>query len=179
LADAGGKTDIALPYDKSIAPLQSEADGVKAEVAKNGDGSRVLEVDQSVSATPADNAQRLVSFLQRNPSVKYVVATEKFLPPAVLKSAGLASQVKLVGMYPLNSSEVAQVKDGSVVAYSVGELGSLYWRAADAAARVVQGAKVDPIAPIQALRVMDKSNADDSLLDPANYQDIYKKAWQR
>ena len=38
---------------------------------------------------------------------------------------------------------------------------------------------MDPIAPIQSLRVMDKTNADISLLDPANYQDIYKKAWHQ
>ena len=50
LADAGGKTDIAVPSDPSIAPLKAEVDGVKQEVAKNGDGSQVLEVDQSVSA---------------------------------------------------------------------------------------------------------------------------------
>ena len=38
---------------------------------------------------------------------------------------------------------------------------------------------MDPIAPIQSLRVMDKTNADISLLDPANYQDIYKTAWHK
>ena len=179
LADAGGKTDIAVPFDPSIAPLKAEADGVKAEVEKNGDGSSVLEVDQSVSSSPADNASRLVSFLQRNPNVKYVVATEQFLNATALNSAGLGSRVKLVGMYPLNATDVAAVKDGQVLAYSTGELASLYWRAADAAARAVQGVDVDPIAPIQSLRVMDKSNADVSLLDPANYQDIYTTAWQK
>jgi ABC-type sugar transport system substrate-binding protein len=179
LADAGEKIDIAVPSDNSIAPLKAEVDGIKQEVAKNGDGSKVLDVPQSVSATPAENASRLVSFLQRNPSVKYVVATEKFLPPAALNSAGLGSRVKLVGLYPLNASEVATVKNGQVVAYAVGELASLYWRAADAAARAVQGVKIDPIAPIQSLRVMDKDNADVSLLDPANYQDIYTKAWHK
>jgi ABC-type sugar transport system substrate-binding protein len=179
LADAGSKIDIAVPSDNSIAPLKAEVDGIKQEVAKNGDGSKVLDVPQSVTATPAENASRLVSFLQRNPSVKYVIGTEKFLPPAALNSAGLGSRVKLVGLYPLNASEVADVKEGRVVGYAVGELASLYWRAADAAARAVQGVKVDPIAPIQSLRVMNKSNADVSLLDPANYQDIYKKAWQK
>lgn len=177
LADAGAKSDIAVASDNSIAPLKAEVDGVKQEVARNGDGSRVLDVPQSVNATPADNASRIVSFLQRNPSVKYVIATEQFVNPAALNSAGVGSGVKLVGMYPLNASDVAAVKNGQVLAYSTGELASLYWRAADAAARAVQGVNVDPRAPIQSLRVMDKNNADVSLLDPANYQDIYKKAW--
>ena len=179
LADAGTKTDIAVASDNSIAPLKAEADGVKKEVAKNGDGSKVLEVSQSVSATPADNASRIVSFLQRNPTVKYVIATEQFVNAAAINSAGLGSRVKLVGIYPLNSSDVSAVKGGQVLAYSTGELASLYWRAADAAARAVQGVKVDPIAPIQSLRVMNKTNADVSLLDPANYEDIYKKAWHQ
>lgn len=179
LADAGGKTDIAVASDNSIGPLKAEGDGVKKEVAKNGDGSKVLDVPQSVSGTPADNASRITSFLQRNPNVKYVIATEQFVNPTALNSAGLGSRVKLVGIYPLNASDVSAVKNSQVLSYSTGELASLYWRAADAAARAVQGAKVDPIAPIQSLRVMDKNNANIALLDPANYQDIYKKAWHQ
>ena len=179
LADAGGKTVMAVTYDPAIAALVSEADGVKQEVAKNGDGSQVLEIQQSVSDTPAENAQRVVSFLQRNPNVKYLVTAATFVPAATLESTGLASRVKIVGMYPKDASEVASVKDGQVLAYSTGEDASLFWRAADAAARAVEGVKVDPIAPIQSLRVMDKTNADISLLDPANYQDIYKKAWHK
>jgi ribose transport system substrate-binding protein len=179
LADAGGKIDIAVPFDAAIAPLQAEVDGVKQEIEENGEGSQVLEVEQSVAATPAENAARLVSFLQRNPSVTYVIATEQFLHATALNSAGLGSRVKLIGMYPLSASNVAEVEEGRVLAYSVGELASLYWRAADAAARAVQGVEVDPIAPIQSLRVMNKDNADVSLLDPADYQDIYKAAWHR
>jgi ABC-type sugar transport system substrate-binding protein len=177
LADAGGKTDIAVTVDPNIAPLVAELEGVKQEVEENGDGSTVLEVEQTVGGSPSDNAQRLVSFLQRNPNVKYVIATQQFMNPAALNSAGLGSRVKLVGMYPLSASDVAQVKDGQVLAYSTGELASLYWRAADAAARAVAGVEVDPIEPIQSLRVMDESNADVSLLEPANYEDIYKTAW--
>jgi ABC-type sugar transport system substrate-binding protein len=179
LADAGGKTDIAVPFDANIAPLQAEVDGIKEAIEENGEGSRVLEVEQSVASTPADNASRLVSFLQRNPSVEYVIASEAFLNAAALNSAGLGSRVKLVGMYPLSDSNVETVKNGQVLAFSVGELASLYWRAADAAARAVQGVEVDPIEPIQSLRVMDETNADVSLLDPADYQDIYTKAWHR
>lgn len=178
LADAGEKVDIAVPFDASIAPLQTEFDGVKEAIDEYGEGSQVLEVEQSVASTPADNAARLISFLQRNPSVKYVVASEQFLNPAAINSAGLASRVKLVGMYPLSASNVETVKNGQVLAYSVGELASLYWRAADAAARAVQGVEVDPVEPIQSLRVMNSSNADVSLLDPADYEAIYTKAWK-
>ena len=178
LADAGGKTEIAVASDNSIAALKSEADGVKAQVAKNGDGSKVLDLEQSISATPADNAARTVSFLQRNPNVKYLIATQQFVNAQALASAGLGSRVKLVGMYPLNETDAAVVKNGQVLAYATGELASLYWRAADAGVRAVEGVKMDP-APIQSLRVIDKSNADASLLEPANYQDIYKKAWHR
>lgn len=178
LADAGGKTEIAVTIDKTIAPLVSEAKGVKDQVAKNGEGSKVLEVEQSVSATPQDNSTRLVSFLQRNPNVKYLVTTQQFASATALKSAGLGSRVKIIGMYPLSASDVAAVKSGDVLAYATGEFGSLYWRATDAAARAVQDAPFDPIDPIQSLRIMNKSNADEALLDPADYENLYKKAWQ-
>jgi len=179
LADAGGKTDIAVAFDPNISALQAEADGIKAEVAKNGDGSQVMEIEQKVSAPPADNAARIVSFLQRNPSVKYLLVTSQLQPATALNNAGLGSQVKIVGMYPQNEADVAAVKDGQVLAYAAGEFHSLYWRAVDAAARAAEGVEVDPFAPIQSLRVIDQSNADISLVDPSNYEDIYKTAWQK
>ena len=67
LADAGGKTVMAVTYDPAIASLVSEADGVKQEVAKNGDGSQVLEIQQSVSDTPADNAAAGCELLAAQP----------------------------------------------------------------------------------------------------------------
>lgn len=179
LTDAGGSADMAVAYDKTIAALVSEADGVKQAADENGEGSEVLDLEQSIYATPADNAAKTVSFLQRNPNVKYLVLTSpQFQAATALKSAGLGSQVKIVGMYPLSEADVASVKDGQVVSYAVGELGSLYWRAVDAAARLTLDVEVDPIAPIQSMRVMDESNADVGLLDPADYQDIYLTAWQ-
>lgn len=177
LADAQGKTTIAVAYDKTITPLQSEADGVKAEVKKNGDGSKFLEVEQSVSAPPQQNAARLVSFLQRNPDVEYLIATQQFAAANELRNAGLGSRVKIVGMYPLNATDVEAVESGSILGYSSGEFGSLYWRAADAAVRAVQGEILNPIDPIQSLRVMNKDNAAVELLDPAGYEEKYKKAW--
>lgn len=177
LTDAKGKADIAVAYDKNINALEVEYKGVKQRAEKIGDGSKVLEIEQSVTATPQENSARIVSFLQRNPTVKYLVASQQFISPSALKSAGLGSRVKLVGIYPLNSTDVEAVKKGDVVAYATGEFASLYWRAADAAARAVQDAPIEPNAPIQALRVINKENAADDLLDPSNFQDVFLKAW--
>ena len=85
-------------------------------------GLRFWTSNKSVSATPADNAARVVSFLQRNPNVKYVIATAALQPATALNNAGLGSQVKIVGMYPKNESDVAAVKDGQVLAYAAGEI---------------------------------------------------------
>ena len=126
--------------------------------------------------TPADNAARVVSFLQRNPDVKYLITAATFQPATALNNAGLGSQVKIVGMYPKTESDVATVKNGQVIGYAAGENNAVWWRAADAAARAVEGAKMDQ-EPTQSLRVMDNSNADTSLLDPEDYQDAYKTAW--
>lgn len=178
LADAGGETGIAVANDKTVPALVSEADGLKNEIKTNGEGSTVSDLEQSVNATPADNASRVVSFLQRNPDVKYLVVTSpQFNPGAALASAGLGSRVKIVGMYPLSEADVTAVKKGQVLSWTVGELGSLYWRAADAAARITMGLPVDPNEPIQSLRVMNADNADVTLLDPADYQSVYKTAW--
>lgn len=179
LADAGSKTDIAVAYDKTIGGLVTLADGVKQQVAKNGDGSRVLDLEQSVSATPAANAAKTTSFLQRNPNVKYIVVTlPQFMAATALNSAGLGSRVKYVGMFAYSEPEVASVKDGQVLAYAAGELASFNWRAADVAARAMMGVDIEVKEPVPPMRVINQSNADISLLDPADYQNIYKKAWQ-
>jgi len=178
VADAGGETHVAVLIDKTIPAFIDETNGVKEEVAKNGDGSEVMEIEQSISATPADNAAGVVSFLQRNPDVEYLVLTSpQFDPSAALKSAGL-DQVKIVGIYPFSDVEVEAVKDGQVLAYAAGELGAGFWRAADAAARAVQDVEVDPAEPVPAMRVMNQSNADAALLDPTDYQNVYMSAWQ-
>ncbi|WP_408899757.1 hypothetical protein ACJ5H2_22905 (plasmid) [Nocardioides sp. R1-1] len=179
LADAGDDINIAVAFDKTITPLVAEADGVKQQIEAIGGGSEVLDLEQSVVATPADNAAKVVSFLQRNPDVEYLILTSpQFNPATALASAGLSSRVKIVGMYPLSDADVAAVTDGQVIAYAAGEVASMYWRAADAAARAVSDLEVDPISPLQSMRVMDSSNADISLIDPADFQDVYEAAWQ-
>jgi hypothetical protein len=180
LADAGGKTEIAVANDKTIGSITSEADGVKKEVAKNGEGTPEPKlIDQSISATPANNSARVVSFLQRNPNVKYIVLTSpQFDPSAALKSAGLSSRVKVVGIFPFGEPEVAAVKNGSVFSYVGAEPHALYWRAADAAARAAMNVPVDPTSPLASMRVLTKSNADVALLDPPNFESVYKSAWQ-
>ncbi|WP_408899763.1 sugar ABC transporter substrate-binding protein (plasmid) [Nocardioides sp. R1-1] len=179
LADAGGSTDIAVALDKTVASQLNEANGVEQEVERNGEGSEVLEIEQSINATPADNAARVVSFLQRNPNVEYLVlASPQFNPATALNSAGLGSRVKIVGIYPVSEADVAAVEDGQVLAWAAMELTSMYWRIADAAARVVSGVELDSAEPVGNMRVINESNADVSLLDPPNYQEIYKAAWQ-
>lgn len=180
LADAGSKTSIGFVTDKNISALVAIAKGGQSTVEKNGGGSTAKLLELSVVDNPAANAARTVSFLQRNPDVKYLVFTSPaFLPgtSSALKAAGL--DVKKIVLNPSNDGDVEMVKTGDVDLWVAGESGdkAYIWRVFDAAARAVQDAPIDPKQPITAMRLITPDNADPSLQAPADFKKVYKSAW--
>ena len=179
LADAGKPTTMAVANDPVLAPLVHSVNGVKAEVARYGQGSKALPLDLSLSSTPGANIAKTISFLQRNPDVKYIIYTTPNLTTGVkaaLKSAGLGS-VKLIGMSPAGPGDIAQLKTGEMFAWVGGET-QWAWRSIDAAARVSLGQKVVPFAPVSNQRVLTASNANAALVNPPNFRTVWPRAWR-
>ena len=150
LADAGGKTVMAVTFDPSIASLASEVEGVKQEVAKNGDGSQVLEIEQSVSDTPADNAAAGCEFLAAQPEreIPYHGRNVCACRGAQQRRSWIASQDRRDVPEERVRCGLGQGRPSPCVRRW--RESRLCWRAADAAARAVEGVKMDPSRPFRA-----------------------------
>jgi hypothetical protein len=94
-----------------------------------------------------------------------------------LEAAGLSSRVKVLGTFPLSAGDVAYVKNGQMIGWSADETNALYWRITDIAIRAVTGLKIKPFSPIPESRILNKKNASTALLNPKNYEALYKRAW--
>jgi hypothetical protein len=55
---------------------------------------------------------------------------------------------------------------------------SMWWRVADTAVRLASDVELDSTTPVNSMRVINKSNADISLVDPPKFEDVYKSAWK-
>ena len=179
LADAGKPISVGIVLDKTQGTLVATADGTEKAIQENGDGSKSQLVELSLSDTPAANASRTVSFLQRNPDVKYLIyTTPAFVAGAssALNAAGL-TDIKSIVSSP-NESDIGLIEAGDVYQFLGTEAGEgRFWRPVDAAVRGVQDAPIDPKSPLSAMRLVDKENADPSLAMPKDYKSAFLKAW--
>lgn len=184
LADAGKPVSAGIVLDKTTPVLVTIANAAAAELKTNGEGSKSQILNQSLAAPASNNVAAVISFLQRNPDVNYLIYTTPGLLPGVhaaLSAAGLASRVKIVVDSPNTPGDIDLVKQGQLLAWAAGEgAGGYFWRAVDAAARALQGAPLNPFAPPGYLRIVSKDNASTNptdLIAPPNFQQIYKQAW--
>jgi hypothetical protein len=181
LADAQGKTSMVYVNDPVVIGGVQELDGARAEAKKDGDGSTFDKLDLSVIKTPADNAARVVSYLQSHPDVKYLAASINDLivgVPAALAQAGLADRVKLIGTTP-QLPDLDYIRQGRMLAAVAHENGSAQWRAIDLFARmsVDDALPKDMVEPVGWHQIIDKSNVTQGLPVPADYQQTYATAW--
>ena len=178
LADAGEPTSVGVILDKTNGTLMSTADGVKKAIEENGDGSKAQNVEVSFANTPAANASTVVSFLQRNPDVEYLIFTTPAFVAGVksaLDAAGL--EVKIMVSSP-NEDDIGLIAAGDVYQYLGTEAGAgRFWGPVDAAVRAVQNAPIEPKTPIPAMRLINADNADPSLAMPTDYQRVFEEAW--
>jgi ABC-type sugar transport system substrate-binding protein len=180
LADAGKPTSIAIAHDPSLATDTTARKIMENEIKKNGDGTKIKAFELSLAQPPAKNGAATVSFLQRNPDVKYILYASPDLfngtYPA-LKAAGLADKAKVVLSFPNNQVEIDWLKSGQIFAYAVGEK-SHEWRQVDALARLSEGLQVTPKDPLPWTRVMFRPDASLANANPPDFQQVYDKAWK-
>jgi ribose transport system substrate-binding protein len=134
-----------------------------------------VESGQAVSA--------IVSALQKDPSIKYVVACDApFVDglPAALRAAGLYGKIKIVGG-GATSVEEKGLQTGSFTALT--SLAQRYtgWLMVDAAVRHTEGMTIAPSdggEPIQLLTKTSLQTASDSYDYPANYPAEFRALWR-
>jgi ABC-type sugar transport system substrate-binding protein len=121
----------------------------------------------------------IVSFLQRNPDVNYLMVAASLMDEGLrsaLQAAGL-DKVKIFGVAPLEA-QVKAVAGGQESGWVADPLNVMGWMAVDAAARAFT--KDDPTVydsvGIPAYLVT-KDTADDGYEVPSDYQEQFKQMW--
>jgi len=182
VVDAQGKpVKVAMVSDPNQVQLNQSVGPLEAELTKNCSGCSADTVDISLANPPAQNAQVAVSYLQRNPDVKYLyytVADAALGVPEALASAGLADKVKIITLTP-NLTALDDIKSGRQFATIQDEVTFGGWRAIDALARLSVG---DPLGPEDnppgEFRIIDKSNVvPGTIPDSCCIPDSFTKAW--
>jgi ABC-type sugar transport system substrate-binding protein len=185
IADAKGPVHMAYSYDPTDSGEVESYQGAVQEIKElGGPNSTIAPIDQDPTATEAANSATIVSYLQGHPSVKYLgLGTSDYVLslPQALKSTGLSSRVKLIVNAP-NSTDLAYLRSGAYYAIVDTELRLGPYRVTDAFARASVGDAIpaslaDPDGWHQIFFQKD-APAGSVVPQPANYQEIFAKAWK-
>lgn len=185
IANGSPNTHILIFGDNEFPGEVTRVQGMKDEFAKLCSTCSVTVQDTQV-AQMATNLQRTTqTLLRRDPKIEWVLPTYDaqglYIVPGI-KSAGLASKVKVVGSDAVASNLDLVVK-GDVQVADVGEPDVWSgWAGVDMMGRALAGQQ--PVAPNIPLRLFDKSNLsgvdtkDTNALFGSSFRDEYKKVWR-
>jgi ABC-type sugar transport system substrate-binding protein len=180
--DAGKPVKSVFVYDPSLQAIATAWDGYRSQAAKvcSECGVDVLKVS-AAKIGPA-LAQDVVSYLQRNPDVGYVVFGLGDLAtgvPAAIRSAGLSDKVKVV-VRAATPPNLQEVKSGGIAAAFTDEAYEAGWRAVDKVLRAMTGKPLGETTPVGKVRLLTKDNLPSDISKPyviPGYEDSFKQAW--
>lgn len=185
IADSNGKGDALVDSTPDFPILEALSDSFTQTVKTSCPDCTVKAVTSSVAqATSGAVTQQMVSAVQRDPSVNYLILPfAQFAPgtPAALAAAGVQNQVK-IGLQGPTKQDLVDLKAGKVSA--IIPLASSYqgWLEVDVAARHLQGLKFsinDGGLPFQLLTKNSDFNVnDDDYKQPSDFPEQFKKLWQ-
>lgn len=188
--DSGGSAKILAVTIPTYPILGAQVTAAEDELGKNCPSCEFDTLEATVNDLAGGAVpQNVSSYLQAHPDVNYVYFTYNGLAggvPAVLKSAGIADKVKLVGTQG-GQPEFAQVADGTSVAWSALPQEFAMWTMTDQMARLSvdewsveaeRKAAIPPFylvtTPEQAKELVDLENGWDG---PAGFKDTFKDLW--
>jgi ABC-type sugar transport system substrate-binding protein len=182
ISDSRGKGNTLIVTDPTIVPLQQIVTGIKQEFARADPSAPLNVLDVSLLQAPAQNSSTVISYLQAHPQVRYVI----FPAPPVytglfpqLKSAGLLSHLTTIAA-AISPADLPLIKSGELSAGVAAETDINTWRMVDA---FVHEAVHEPLPakfadPAGWARIITKSDATPSSLDPTNWRQTFYSAWK-
>lgn len=135
-------------------------------------GATVEVVDQTLADIGTNTPKSVVSTLQRDPSINYILFTFGDLATGVdaaLGDAGLTDQVKVTGS-AVSIAALQNLRDGKDAAWVGLPAEILGWRAVDAFARIFNGDSLEPVnAALLPSQIITQGNVNGIVLDEAGY----------
>jgi hypothetical protein len=181
LSMAGGPVEVTVPYDPSSPSFQVTADAFEEELLRLSPSSKVNRLEVSLAQPPTEQTTTQINFLRTHPETDYLayVGGSAFYQGmnAALESSGLADQVKVFLGWCTSEAEIEAVGQGDAEACVVAGA-DFSWIVIDTLARLSVGDPVEDEPGASWLGVVTKDDATPDALNPPNYQDSYKQAWQ-
>lgn len=181
-ADSGAAGKALVMDVPAFAVLKAYGDAFKAKVPQVCKACSVTALDIAPAQLATNGVvPAIVSALQKDPSITYLVATDgAFLSglPAAMAAAGITT-VKIAGGAADISNSQALVA-GTEAAWTLEPTDQFGWVAVDIAARTLLGMPVeqDKILRPQLLATKDNVGTPANFLAaPTDYQAQYKKLW--
>ncbi len=187
---SGGKANVAIINVPDYPILNSETTSIQAGYKKDCPGCTVSVMALSLAdVSSGQAASKIIAYLQAHPAVNYVQAT--FADPTdglpqLLKAAGMAGRVKVVGV-EADPPALKGIVNGTVAAFTNQPMVYIGWQNVDALARLSEGM---PLAAYEKTGeaptwVVDSASQATSLLalpsqqwpGPAGFEQQFKKLW--
>jgi ribose transport system substrate-binding protein len=184
IADSAGKGKLVYLWTPEFPGLKPTLDGFTATLKANCPDCSMDVLNVKTSDIGTGIPRQVVSYLQKNPDVKYVDCQFGDLftgLPQALKTAGLDKQVKLIDQAssPVNFQYTKQGQQYATVGSFIDVLA---WQTADAIAKVVAGQPFEePGYPIQLLYPKDitfDTNGQPPFGDPG-WKEKFKQLWAK
>jgi ribose transport system substrate-binding protein len=180
--DAGKPVKTVFVYDPSLQAIATAYDGYRASLTKLCPECSLDVLKVSVAKIGPALAQEVVSYLQRNPDVGYVVFGLGDLAtgvPGALRGAGLSDKVKVV-VRAATPPNLQDVQSGAIAAAFTDEAYEAGWRAVDVVLRAMVDKPLGEKTPLGKVRLLTKDNLPADISKPytiPGYQDGFKQAW--
>lgn len=182
IADSNGTGKSLIVNVPDVGSLKVVTDRYLATVKGSCTGCSAATVDVTLAQVSSGGVvTAVVSALQRDPSVKYVVTVQGEFTQglqAAVKAAGLTG-VKLVGINPAQFNQ-QELLTGQASAFASLPFNIIAWKAVDVALRSAQGMTIEPgdgLLPLQLLTKDTVGTPQESIDRPADYQMQFKKLW--
>jgi len=181
--DSQGKGDVLFLADPATTSVKSTGQGFAQELARVCPGCKTSSLPVSVNNAGTQIPAQVVSELQKNPNLKYVIAASgQYMlgVPQAIKAAGLSVKTgNAIGL----PATLAAVKAGTQTMVYMQELSTLAFRIVDLAARAAQGVSIPSslAAPEGEGQLFDPTNVGSVNLqtpwDIPNVAQTFTKAW--
>lgn len=177
--DNGANSGFAVIGDKTIAAHQQSGKATTEELERLAPDAKVTQVNVGFAKTPQANAQTVITAIQRDPDIKYLLFQTPDLLGGMsqaLSAAGLSDAVEVVAPGPTTAKELMAVQQGFPDIWISTGAGAYYWDVVDILARNLVGDDFTAM-PVPPTGLVTADNASPDLLTPPDYEATYKKAW--
>lgn len=190
IADSGGDANVAIFSITDYSILNVFTDAFTEQLNAQCPDCTAELVNQQVTDLGTKTPQSVVSTLQRDPNINYVLFSFGDLVlgvDAALRGAGLQDQVTFAGQTP-TPDNLQSLKDGDNSVWVGFPVQILGWRVVDTLARQFGGDDLavadDALLPTQ---LLNQDNIDSAVLDEAtgyylgveDYQDQFRTLWNK